>query len=182
MILLGRAIALTLRKRRCRHAPHGRRMLPFRARRLPRPASCFFSEIVMTRATRCNVALTGCTLALAASMAGAQTSRISDSEAAAAKSAIEADYKAARAACDRMSGNAKDLCMAAAGGGEKVAKAELEHRRSGSAADARKVALARADADFDLAKERCDDFGGPDKDVCMKRAQDSYARAKADAN
>jgi hypothetical protein len=133
----------------------------------------------MKQATRCILT----SLSLAAWSAGAQTTRppMSDAEAAATKSAIEAEYQASRAACQRMSGNAKDLCMAEANGSEKVAKAELDHRRSGSAADARKVALARADADYELAKERCDDFGGPDKDACLNRAQSNHARAKADA-
>src|SRR4051812_25944 len=41
------------------------------------------------------------------------------------KEKIEADYKADKAKCDPMKGNAKDVCMKEAKGKEKVAKAEL---------------------------------------------------------
>lgn len=96
------------------------------------------------------------------------------------KDRIEADYKAARAACNSLSGNAKDICIAEAKGKEKVAKAELEHG-SGSASDMGKVAMARADADYDVAKERCDDKSGNDKDVCVKDAKAAHTKATADA-
>jgi hypothetical protein len=94
---------------------------------------------------------------------------------------IKAEYKAARAACDRMSGNAKDVCVEEAKGGEKVAEAELQYQRSGKPADANKVALVQAEAAYEVAKERCDDLKGADKDACVKDAKAAEARAKADA-
>ena len=44
------------------------------------------------------------------------------------KDRIAAEYKSAKAKCDGLKGNAKDICMAEAKGANKVAKAELEAR------------------------------------------------------
>jgi len=92
---------------------------------------------------------------------------------------IEAEYKAARERCDTMQGNAKDVCQKEAKGKEKVAKAELDHKMKPSAANQRKVHEAKAEADYDVAKERCEDQKGNDKDVCEKDAKAKFERAKA---
>jgi len=93
---------------------------------------------------------------------------------------IEAEYKAARERCDPMQGNAKDICQKEAKGKEKVAKAELEAKTSPTAANQRKVQEAKADVAYDVAKERCEDKKGNDKDVCVKDAKAAHERAKAD--
>jgi hypothetical protein len=41
--------------------------------------------------------------------------------------------------------------------------------------------MARADADYVVAKQRCDDMAGNVKDVCMKEAKAADLAAKADA-
>ena len=38
-----------------------------------------------------------------------------------------------------------------------------------------------ADADYDVAKQKCDARNGNDKDVCVKEAKAAQTRAKADA-
>ena len=48
------------------------------------------------------------------------------SEYSAAKDRAAADYKAAKAQCDRISGNQKDVCVAEAKAAEKKAKADAE--------------------------------------------------------
>jgi hypothetical protein len=93
---------------------------------------------------------------------------------------IEAEYKAAKERCDTMQGNAKDVCQKEAKGKETVAKAELDNKMKPSAANQRKVQEAKAEADYDVAKERCEDQKGNDKDVCEKDAKAAYERAKAD--
>ena len=93
---------------------------------------------------------------------------------------IEAEYKAARERCDPMQGNAKDICQKEAKGKEKVAKAELEAKNQPTPANQRKVQEAKADAAYDVAKERCDDKKGNDKDVCQKDAKAAHERAMAD--
>ena len=93
---------------------------------------------------------------------------------------IEAEYKAAREKCDTMQGNAKDVCQKEAKGKEKVAKAELDAKMNPTAANQRKAKEAKAEAEYDVAKERCEDQKGNEKDVCEKNAKASYERAKAD--
>jgi len=93
---------------------------------------------------------------------------------------IEAEYKAAKAKCDTMKDNAKDVCEKEAKGKEKVAKAELDAKTNPTAANQRKVREAKADAAYDVAKERCDDQKGNEKDVCQKQAKAEHERAKAD--
>ncbi len=97
------------------------------------------------------------------------------------KDRIAAEYKQQRAACDAMSGNSKDVCQEEAKGKEKVAKAELEANYTGKASDHNKVLVARAEADYKVAKERCDDLSGNAKDVCEKEAKAAETKAKADA-
>src|SRR4051812_32855427 len=98
-----------------------------------------------------------------------------------AKNEVEAKYKSDKAACKGMSGNAKDICMEEAKGREKVAKAELESNYSPSEKHAYDVRLAKADAAYDVAKEKCDDLNGNAKDVCKKEAKAAHTSAKADA-
>ena len=113
------------------------------------------------------------TLALAAAMSSADYS--------AAKDRAATEYKAARAQCDSMSGNQKDVCIAQAKAAEKraVAEAEAQYKNTDKArADAR---IAAAEADYDVAKAKCDARTGNDKDVCMKEAKAAEVKAKADA-
>ena len=116
---------------------------------------------------------------LAASGAFAQT--MSGADYSASKDRISADYKAAKASCDKLAGNQKDICVERAKGTEKVAKAELEFGRSGKADDGNKVAVAKADATYAVAKEMCDDKGGNAKDVCVKEAKAAHVKGLADA-
>lgn len=116
---------------------------------------------------------------LAFSAAGAAT--MSRDQYSAAKDQIEAAYKSDKAACDSQAGNAKDVCMEQAKGKEKVAKADLEYKYSGKDSDRGKVAMAQADADYAVSKERCDDQSGDAKDACVSQAKATYDKAKADA-
>jgi hypothetical protein len=113
---------------------------------------------------------------------GAQAQQtMTGQEYSAAMEQIKADYKTAKAACDKLAGNAKDICVEEAKGKEKVADAQLKYQRSGKPEDATKVALAKADATYEVAKERCDDLKGNDKDVCLKDAKAAETRARTDA-
>lgn len=97
------------------------------------------------------------------------------------KSDLAAQLKVDKAACDAMQANAKDVCLEEAKGREKVALAELEARYQPSAKRDRDVRLARAKADYQVAKEKCDDLAGNAKDVCRKEAEAGYTSAKAQA-
>jgi len=92
---------------------------------------------------------------------------------------IEAQYKADKAKCDVLMGNAKDVCQKEAKGKENIAKAELDAQKDPSAHNQRKVAQAKADAKYDIAKERCDDMKGKEKDACQKDAKAAHEKDKA---
>jgi carboxypeptidase C (cathepsin A) len=102
-----------------------------------------------------------------------------DAYKAAEKERISATYKADRARCDTLTGNAKDVCVEEAKGKQDVAQAELEYKQSGKTSDRDKVPLVRANADYAVAKEKCDDMAGADKDVCIKDAKSAQAKARA---
>lgn len=97
------------------------------------------------------------------------------------KDRINAEYKAQKEACDKLSGNAKDICVEEAKGHEKVGMAELEYTHRGRDKEAVKVSEAKADAAYAVSKERCDDKAGNEKDVCVKEAKAAHEKAKADA-
>lgn len=128
-----------------------------------------------------NITATAATIALAFSAGAMAAQSMSKDEYKAAQNSIAAEYKSAKAGCDSLSANAKDVCMAEAKGKEKVAKAELEARNKPSEKARNAVSIAKAEADYAVAKEKCDDKAGNDKKVCLKEAKAAEARAKADA-
>ena len=96
--------------------------------------------------------------------------------------AIEQQAKADKAKCDGMKANAKDICMAEAKAKEKVAKAELNAKNEKDQAKAqKKLSDTKADAAYDVAKERCDDQKGEATDACMKQARVDRDREKGKA-
>ena len=100
---------------------------------------------------------------------------------ASAKARIDADYKAEIRRCAALSGNAKDICKAEVSGKQKAAKADAYAAYKGTDKAATDALIARADADFSVAKEKCDDLAGNAKDVCVKDAKAAHTKAKVDA-
>ena len=96
------------------------------------------------------------------------------------KDRIEAHYKQAKQSCDAMSGNKKDVCMKEAKGHEKVATAELDAKQKNTDKARRDAALAKAEAEYDVAKEKCDDSSGNAKDACLKEAKAEYQSTRAE--
>jgi hypothetical protein len=97
------------------------------------------------------------------------------------KDRIEAAYKQDKKACDSMSGNAKDVCVEQAKAKEKIAKADAEASYKGTEDARHDARIARAEANYAVAKEKCDDLSGNQKDVCVKEAKAAEVKAKADA-
>jgi hypothetical protein len=112
---------------------------------------------------------------------GASAAAMSKADYEASMDAIAAKYKADKAACKSLSGNAEDICSEEAEGREKIAKAELEAQYKPADDSQYKVRMAKAEAAFEVAKERCDDFSGNAKDVCVKEAQAAFVSAKENA-
>ena len=120
-------------------------------------------------------------IALTISAGALAAQGMSKQEYKAAQDRIAADYKSAKAGCDSLSANAKDVCMAEARGKQKVAKAELETTNKPGDKARYAVSVAKAEADYAVAKEKCDDKAGNDKKACVKEAKAAEARAKANA-
>ena len=91
------------------------------------------------------------------------------------------EYKAATAKCDAKSGNDKDICMAEAKASrartESEAIAKYNNSEKGRASARNKV----AEAEYDVAKAKCDALSGADKDSCMDNAKSVRTAAVADA-
>ena len=90
---------------------------------------------------------------------------------------IGSTYKSEKAACKKISGNAKDICVETAKGKEKVAKAELKYAYTNKPGDQKKIGLAKANAEYAVAKEQCDDKKGKDKSACKSTAKTAHKQA-----
>lgn len=123
-------------------------------------------------------------LATLLAMAAAQaqtTPRMTAKDKDAAEQRIEATAKSEKEACKSLKGNAQDICEAEAKAKEKVAKAELDFQASGSERDRVKLAEMKAEAAYEVAKERCEDQSGSAQATCKKEAKDREQAARADA-
>ena len=112
---------------------------------------------------------------------GAMAESMSDHSYKAAKENIEAEHTRNKANCEPLAGNAKDICQVEAKGKENIAKAELEASRHNTAKNHYNVHTAQAEADYAIAKEKCDDRASNVKDICVKEAKALETRAKANA-
>jgi hypothetical protein len=98
-----------------------------------------------------------------------------------AKASAKATYEAAKAKCDALKDNAKDICIAEAKAARTRTEVDAEAVYKGTP-KAREHAIHEiAEADYKVAKERCDDKAGNDKDVCVKVAKAALTKAKAKA-
>ena len=123
-------------------------------------------------------------MALGLGIAGAAyaaNDRMSREAYKAEKDRIDAEYKTAKEACNKFSGNVEDVCKAQAKANQHVAEAELDAKNKGTAKARYDARVARAEAQYSVAKEKCDDLSGNPKDVCMKEAKAAETKAKADA-
>jgi hypothetical protein len=113
------------------------------------------------------------TIAIAATMSSAEYSQ--------AKEKAKSDYKAAVEHCNSLSGNDKDVCKAEAKAAEKKAHAQAEADYKNTDKARRDAKVEAAEADYDVAKAKCDAMKGNERDVCVKQAKAVEVKAKADA-
>lgn len=99
----------------------------------------------------------------------------------AAKKDADAQYKIDNNACSPLSGNAKDICVAEAKGKDNIAKADAQAAYEHTAKARERARVARTQAKYDVAIEKCDDLTGNAKDVCVKEAKAGLVKGKADA-
>jgi hypothetical protein len=93
----------------------------------------------------------------------------------------DAQYKIDKDACSSLSGNAKDICVAEAKGKASVAKAEAEAAYKHTPKARENARIAQAQANYNVAIEKCDDLAGNRKDVCVKEAKAELVKGKANA-
>jgi len=93
----------------------------------------------------------------------------------------DAQYKIDKDACASFSGNAKDICLAEAKGKASVAKADAEAAYRHTPKARENARIAHAQANYNVAIERCDDLAGNPKDVCVKEAKSEWVKGKANA-
>ena len=98
-----------------------------------------------------------------------------------ARDTAAAEYKVARARCDAIAGNPKDVCVLEA----KAARVRTEEEAQAKYEDTLKAytraRMRIADANYDLDKARCAALAGNDRDVCREQAKARLVAAQADA-
>ena len=130
----------------------------------------------MIRINQLAIAIAACA-AMTCSSAFAMTK----AEYSAAKDRADADYKAAEGQCANLAGNPKDVCKAEAKAAQTKTKASIEADYKNTDDARRDASIAAADADYDVAKQRCDAKTGNEKDVCVKEAKAAQTHVIADA-
>jgi hypothetical protein len=90
-----------------------------------------------------------------------------------AVSQAKADYKEARARCNELGGNAKDVCIKEAKAAEKSAKADAKAAKKTAGANA-EANEDKRQAECKVAKEKCESMSGTDRDICEKEAENKY--------
>lgn len=121
--------------------------------------------------------------AASVSFAAAQTAT-SNQDAATYKSVtqkVAADYKVATAQCSSMAGNAKAICKEEAKAARAHAKANAIAQYNNTPKSYAKALTAAANADYSLAKVKCADMSGADKEGCINNAHSVHVAAVADA-
>jgi hypothetical protein len=97
------------------------------------------------------------------------------------KDRAEADFKAAKARCDAITGNPKDVCVAEAKAARVRTEQEAEALYKNTLKAYTDSRMKIADANYDLDKAKCAALTGNDKDVCIKQAKATLIAAQADA-
>ncbi len=94
---------------------------------------------------------------------------------------VDAQHKIDKDACSSLSGNAKDICLAGANGNSNAAKADAEAAYENTPKARENARVAHAQANYNVAIEKCDDLAGNRKDVCVKEAKANLVKGKSEA-
>lgn len=89
----------------------------------------------------------------------------------AAEQKIEAVARSERKACETRNGRAAELCTKEAKAREKIAKAELEADYQPSPETVQEARNVKANAEYGVAREKCDDLKGATRDRCVNAAK-----------
>ena len=138
------------------------------------------SKLMIALFVAAGLGVSGLAAAQSPTLKSSPTSMSKDDHAMAMKHA-DAQYKTDKEACSPLSGNANDICTAEAKGRDRVARADAgaAYENTPKAREASRV--AHAQANYDVAIEKCDDLAGNVKDVCVKEAKAALVKGKANA-
>lgn len=99
------------------------------------------------------------------------TDSLGDAKYKAAIARAHEDHMLALRDCDRYSGDAKALCRTEADVAQSRTVAAAKAENLGTAAALTQAERDNVNADWDLAKEKCNQFGGDTKADCLAKAR-----------
>ena len=85
----------------------------------------------------------------------------------------DADYKAAKAKCNSLTGNDKDVCVKQAKASYQKAKADAKVARTSGSARA-EAGEDKREANYKVAIVKCDAMAGDQKGACVAQAKADY--------
>jgi hypothetical protein len=91
----------------------------------------------------------------------------------------DADYAASRLRCRDLSGNDRDICVQAAKADRSKAKGEASSKYQGTGEAKLEAREDAIDAEFKVAKEKCDSLAGRANEICRAEAKAVHAKAEA---
>lgn len=110
-----------------------------------------------------------------ADQASRDAKRAADAQYDATVDKAKADYKVAKERCDSLSGNEKDVCQKEAKARYTKAKADAKAAKKTTNVVA-SASEDKREANYKVAKERCDALSGNAKDVCLQEAKARYGQ------
>ena len=99
----------------------------------------------------------------------------------AARKTIDRQFAADRKACARLRGHASEVCQAQAEGRQQAEKARLEARHDPSPEKVEASKFAIAQANFQVAMEKCDGHQGKARSRCRQEARAAREAAERQA-
>jgi hypothetical protein len=90
---------------------------------------------------------------------------------------IEAASRSERKACETRKGRAAELCSKEAKAREKIALAELDAEYRPSPDSWQEARNVKAEAEYDVAREKCDDLKGASRGRCVQAAKSAREAA-----
>lgn len=138
----------------------------------PRYSKLTLTLLINRRAfMRPTIAILAAAISLASSSTFVHANPDADYDAATKQA--KADYSAAKEACQSMKGNDKDVCLKQAKADYTAATedAKVAKKTSEAQADASKATM---EAEYKVAKEKCDALSGDAKSACLAQAKAQY--------
>ncbi|MEZ0232275.1 MAG: hypothetical protein ACAH12_05520 [Methylophilaceae bacterium] len=93
---------------------------------------------------------------------------------------IDVTYNADKASCEDFSGNKKDICLEQAKTIKSTSQSVLEARYKGTNTAYLAAAREKANGNYNVSEQVCDDYAGDTKALCLAKAKAERDSALAD--